>query len=85
MNTSKTTTLIEKLVFDNKIHVVLSTGDRLTLPYDYTERIKKADKAQLQNYRLIGGGRGIHFPDIDEDISLNGILRYKTSHDLLAS
>jgi len=85
MNTSKSKTLIEKLVFDDAIRVMLNTGDLLTLPYDYTERIKKADRTQLQNYRLIGGGRGVHFPDIDEDISLSGILRYKISHDLLAS
>ena len=85
MHTSKNTTLIEKLIFGDMIRVFLNTGDQLTLPYNYTERIAKADRKQLENYRLIGGGRGVHFPDIDEDISLNGIIRFKTSHDLLAS
>lgn len=85
MNTSRGTTLIEKLSFDDTIRVFLNSGDVLTLPYSYTERIEKANRDQLKNYRLIGGGRGVHFPEIDEDISLNGIIRYKISHELLAS
>jgi len=85
MNTSRGTTLIEKLSFDDTIRVFLNSGDVLTLPYSYTERIENANRDQLKNYRLIGGGRGVHFPEIDEDISLNGIIRYKISHELLAS
>ncbi len=85
MSTLSSETLIVKLTLDDKIYISLSSGDILTIPYDYTQRLKNADKAQLENYRLIGGGRGIHFLDIDEDISLNGIIRYKLSHELLAS
>ncbi len=78
-------TLIVKLILDDKIYISLTSGDVLTIPYDYTPRLKDADKTQLKNYRLIGGGRGIHFPEIDEDISLGGIIQYKLSHELLAS
>ena len=78
-------TLISKVSLGNKINIYLNSGDMLTIPYDYTQRLKKASKSQLQNYHLIGGGRGIHFEDIDEDISLNGIIQYKLSHELLAS
>ena len=78
-------TLIEKLVLDDKIYISLTSGDVLTIPYDYTKRLKGATKNQLKNYRLIGGGRGIHFIEIDEDISLVGVIQYKLSHELLAS
>jgi len=84
MNTSKQTR-IERLELGDRIYVYLSSGDMLALPYDYTPRLAKAKRNQLCNYHLIGGGRGIHFPEIDEDISLKGIIRYKTSHELLAS
>ncbi|MBN2894528.1 MAG: DUF2442 domain-containing protein [Campylobacterales bacterium] len=83
MYTSKTT--IVKLSFEEKILVHLSSGDLLTIPYDYTERLKSADKEALGDYRLIGGGIGVHFEQIDEDISLRGIVQYKMSHELMAS
>ena len=78
-------TLITKLMLDDKIYIYLNSGDVLTIPYDYTQRLKDATKNQLTNYRLIGGGRGIHFVEIDEDISLVGIIQYKLKHELLAS
>jgi hypothetical protein len=57
----------------------------LTLPYTYTKRIAKATPNILEDYRLIADGIGVHFSQIDEDISLKGILQYKTSHELMAS
>jgi predicted metalloprotease len=47
--------------------------------------MQNAKKEQLLNYRIIGGGIGIHFEEIDEDISLNGIVAYKITHELKAS
>ena len=86
MNTStKPKVLIEKLEFGKGIEVYLTSGDRLVIPYDYTGRLANASKKALANYRLIGGGRGVHFEELDEDISLEGILRYKLSHELRAS
>ena len=43
----------------------------------YTKKIQSATKEELFNYRLIGGGIGVHFEQIDEDISLSGIIYYK--------
>jgi len=75
-------TLISKIELDDKILVHLTSGDILTIPYSYTPRIAKSMKTELSNYHLIGGGRGIHFEDIDEDISLGGIIEYKLKHEL---
>ena len=86
MSTLKTTkTRIEKLDFSDKIYVYLSSGDILSLPYTYTEKISASTKDVLKQYRLIADGIGIHFEEIDEDISLNGIIAYKTTHELIAS
>ena len=66
---------------DRTLSVYLNSGDVLVLPYDYTDRIASATVEKLQRYHLIGEGIGIHFDEIDEDISLEGILRYKQAHD----
>lgn len=78
-------TLINRLDFGDKIYVYLQSGDILTIPYSYTDKIKKATKEELLTYRLIGGGIGVHFESIDEDISLKGIITYKINHELQAS
>jgi hypothetical protein len=78
-------TLISKIELDTKILVYLNSGDILTLPYSYTKRIEQSSVSLLLNYHLIGGGRGIHFDDIDEDISLEGIIDYKLKHELVLS
>ncbi len=75
---------IEQVEFDDSIRVHLSSGDVLAIPYDYTRKLASASRQILENYHLIGEGVGIHFEDIDEDISLNGIIRYKREHELLA-
>lgn len=80
MNTS-----ITRLDFGDKIYVYLNTSDVLSIPYSYTKKIQNATKEQLLNYRLIGHGIGVHFEQIDEDISLGGIISYKINHELRAS
>lgn len=59
----------------DRLFVELSTGRVLVVPHSYTQRLANANEKQLTNYRLIGNGRGIHFPLIDEDISIEGIIR----------
>lgn len=80
MNTS-----ITRVDFGDKIYIYLKSSDILTLPYGYTKKIQNAKKEQLLNYRIIGGGIGVHFEEIDEDISLSGIIAYKINHELKAS
>jgi len=80
MNTS-----ITRVDFGDKIYIYLKSSDILTIPYSYTKKIQDAKKEQLLNYRIIGGGVGVHFEEIDEDISLSGIIAYKINHELKAS
>ena len=68
--------LIKSVGFgDDKMYIELNTSRVLTVPYTYTKRLEKATLKELNNYRLIANGVGIHFEDIDEDISIEGIIR----------
>jgi hypothetical protein len=68
---------IQFVEFDNEINICLKSNEIINIPYSYTSRIKNSNKKELLNYKIIGDGIGIHFPNIDEDISLDGILNYK--------
>lgn len=76
MNTLKNRILIKSVGFgDKKMYIELNSGKVLTVPYTYTSRLKNATLDDLQDFRLIANGIGIHFEKIDEDISLEGIIR----------
>lgn len=55
--------------------IVLNNGDVLQARISNYERLKKAREAQLKQWRLIGGGIGIHWEALDEDLSLRGFIR----------
>ncbi len=63
--------------------VVLSSGDVLQARLSDFERLKKASEAQLKKWRLIGGGIGIHWEALDEDLSLRGFIRDSAQQDAL--
>ena len=68
--------LARQVEFKNdKMYVILDDGREIGVPLDWFPRLKNAEASQRNNYRLIGGGIGIHFPEIDEDISINGLLK----------
>ncbi len=53
----------------------LNDGRAISVPYVYSSRLAEALPEQRADYRLIGRGRGIHWPQIDEDLSVGGLLR----------
>lgn len=61
--------------FDDKhIHVRLSDGREISAPLEWFPRLYHATNEQRQQWELIGYGLGIHWEDIDEDISVAGLL-----------
>ena len=56
------------------IHVVLADGREITAPLEWFPRLRAATTEQLKDWRLIGGGVGIHWESVDEDISVEGLL-----------
>ena len=59
---------------DHKFYVLLADGRELAVPLDWFPRLRDANDKQRENWRFIGGGQGIHWKDIDEDISVAGLL-----------
>ena len=57
------------------LHVRLSDGREVSAPLQWFPRLRDATVAQRKNWRLIGQGVGIHWEDLDEDISVAGLLR----------
>jgi hypothetical protein len=60
---------------DDDLVVSLVVGRKLTVPLIWFPRLAGANNEQLQNYEILGDGEGIHWPDLDEDISVEGLLR----------
>ena len=68
--------LAQNVEFTNDdIIVSLVDGRKVTVPLVWFSRLSRATKTQLENYELLGDGEGIHWPDIDEDLSVAGLLR----------
>jgi hypothetical protein len=68
-------TAVDVKVTPDQILVVLADGRELAAPLAWSPRLAEATAAQRENWRLIGRGQGIHWPDIDEDISVVSLLR----------
>jgi hypothetical protein len=59
--------------------VVLDDGRSVTVPIDWYPRLRHAELQERRNWHLIGEGEGIHWPDLDEDISIEGLLAGRRS------
>lgn len=57
------------------LSVALKDGRTITVPLAWYPRLLNATVAQRKNWRVAGGGYGIHWPDVDEDLSTEGLLR----------
>ncbi len=68
-------TAIDAKVLDDRLIVILADGRELAAPLAWFPRLLEASADQRRNWRLIGGGHGIHWPDVDEDISVASLLR----------
>ena len=55
--------------------VSLMDGRKISVPLVWYPRLLDASEAQRKNWQVAGGGYGIHWPDIDEDLSTEGLLR----------
>lgn len=62
-------------VTEDELSVRLMDGRRISVPLVWYPRLLNATEEQRKNWRIIGGGYGIHWEDIDEDLSTEGLLR----------
>jgi hypothetical protein len=60
---------------DNKLTVDLRDGRTITVPLAWYPRLLRATPEQRDRWKVAGAGYGIHWPDLDEDLSTEGLLR----------
>jgi len=73
---------VEPLAIDvecakDSLRVVLADGREIAAPLVWFPRLQNATPEERKNWRLIGGGMGVHWEDIDEDISIESLLRLR--------
>ncbi len=68
-------TAVDVTVTDERLIVTLADSRELSAPLAWFPRLLEATLEQRQNWRLIGRGHGIHWPEVDEDISVASLLR----------
>ena len=66
-------------VTEDTLTVDLSDGRTISVPLAWFPRLLHASPEERKNWRLIGKGQGIHWVDIDEDVSVEGLLAGKPS------
>ena len=64
---------------DDTLSVDLSDGRSISVPIAWFPRLLHASEQERNNWRFIGRGNGIHWEDIDEDISIEGLLAGRPS------
>jgi hypothetical protein len=62
-------------ITDDMLTVSLMDGRMISVPLVWYPRLLNATDAQRRNWQVAGGGYGLHWPDIDEDLSTEGLLR----------
>jgi hypothetical protein len=58
----------------DKMYVRLDDGREIAVPVEWFPTLRDASVKQRNNWRFIGGGEGIHWEDLDEDILVEGLL-----------
>ncbi|HJT32391.1 MAG TPA: DUF2442 domain-containing protein [Pirellulales bacterium] len=61
-------------VTDDSIIAQLADGRAISVPLVWSWRLAAATPAQRNNFEILGNGEGVHWPDIDEDLSARGML-----------
>jgi hypothetical protein len=71
---SDTPRIIAMRVTDDSIIAELADGRSISVPLAWSWRLSEATPEQRSKFEIIGSGLGVHWPDIDEDISATGML-----------
>ncbi len=74
--------LCDVQITEDEIIAHLVDGRTISVPLIWSWRLSEATDAQRQRFEILGDGQGIHWPDIDEDISVEGMLHGAPAHRL---
>jgi len=70
---------VEIKVSEESLSVDLDDGRTITVPLNWYPRLVHGSQSERENFELIGKGKGIHWPDLDEDISVENLIFGKPS------
>jgi hypothetical protein len=68
-------------VTDDELVVSLSDGRKLSVPIAWYPRLANATPKQRRNWQILGPGVGFHWPDVDEDLSVEGMRKLPRNVD----
>ena len=74
LSVQRDATIVDVMVEPDALRVFLVDGRELKAPLAWFPLLRDASRSQQANWRLIGRGEGIHWPDLDEDVSVAGLL-----------
>jgi hypothetical protein len=74
MSSEGTNRIIRVLVSDDALAVELADGRKLSVPLGWYPRLAHGTTSERSHWELLGNGIGIHWPELDEDISLDNLL-----------
>ena len=66
---------LDVVVTESELIVDLADGRKISVPLVWFPRLLHAEDSQRATWELLGDGEGIHWPDVDEDLSVAGLLR----------
>lgn len=66
---------------DDMICLVLADGREVRTPLEFYPRLARATMEQLLDHRLLGGGTGIHWTQLDEDLSVDSIVNGRRAYN----
>ncbi len=73
--------IVSVVVTDDTLTVDLEDGRTIAVPISWYPRLAYATPAERANFQIAGAGYGIHWPDLDEDIGVEGLLLGKKSNE----
>ncbi|MHB2156495.1 DUF2442 domain-containing protein [Calditrichota bacterium GD2] len=77
----ETPDIVQVAINEEDLTVELSDGRTITVPIAWFPRLVHATERERANWRLIAGGKGIHWPNLDEDISVQALILGKPSQE----
>ena len=72
--TEKTPRIVDVMTSAHLLTVNFDDGRVLSLPLEWYPRLAQASAAGRRNWELVGEGQGIHWPELDEDLSAEGLI-----------
>jgi hypothetical protein len=85
MAETQTPSAVRARIVDEAVVLDLSDGRSVAAPLAWYPRLLHGTARERRHWRLIGGGEGVHWPDLDEDLSVEGLLAGRPSAESQAS